>query len=401
MNCTRFFLITIVGMGMLLSSCRRDTEQMDSVAYEHSFSVIAELQPIDIQTDTKGYLGSYITANWTKNDKLSVVNISKGKILGGELIADRDGTSATFSGTVSGVIGVGDVIALCYPSFEVSKETDFGTQHLYIEKQNASQNVPLVAYSTFTAQHSAGQFSALELKFIYGLSYLKLNMANLPANADISRITLRNIPSSMSVSINSEKDGFTLGTSQEKAAKGKIEVIGSFKSSEIGTLMTAVGVLPAKESNDRSVIVSVDGYGEYLAALSSAEFEQHKYYNTIASNFECIALPGIQQYGIYDIQSGKTINTYEEFASTLIQGTEEEQADFTMLNTSTSEFWTLKGIPADAKEGTKFSASASSYGIGWVSSLLMDDATVMLIEPDGEYSKMWIKSKDMIFIVRR
>ncbi|MBQ0081575.1 MAG: hypothetical protein KBS95_08535 [Alistipes sp.] len=400
MNKTKFLLITIAGI-LLLVCCQRDVQSLDGVAIEHTFRITAELPPMDQEIDTKGYLGSYISANWAKDDKVSVVNLTTGKILAGNLTADRAGTSALFGGKVSGAISSGDVIALWYPAFDVTQETDFQTRTINLQEQNNSSKVPLVAYSTFTVENVTGQFTGLQMKFYYVLSYLKLNMANLPSVATISKMTLRNVPSSMSVTINDQKNDFVVGSPEEKAAKDKITINGPFETSEAGTLMVAAGILPAKESSQRSIVVTIDSLGDFLSPLASSQFESHKYYNTVASKFEHISLPGVQDYGIYNIDKNETVDAYQEFSHTLITGSEKDKADFTMLNIATYKYWSLKGIPVDAVEGTTFSAQIVSNGINYQLSGQVDDAIVKLIEPDGEFSKLWIKSKELLFIVRK
>ena len=394
--------LSVLAMFFVFFSCNRVEEQAYSPINEHTFSVTANLPEIEQETETKGYLGSFISANWTINDKVSVVNLTNGKILGGSLVADRSGISAKFSGTVTGSINTGDVISLVYPSFDNTEETDFGTRSISIAEQSAAANVPLAAYSTFTAQDSDGTFSDIDLNFYYIISYLKINMANLPASATVPKVTLRNIPDELTLSINDNGDGFDAATDEEKAAAGMINVTGPFTTSPGGALIFSVGIMPSDASTIRSVLVSTDSYGDFLSPLTSAQLKSHKYYNTVVSQFEKVSLAGQKQYGIYDLNSSSVIDSYDEFASNVITGIEDNEADFTLLNMSSLGFWTLKGIPSNATEGTTFTARIYANGIiNFPKNTVLENAKVSLVEPDGEYSKIWVKAGDNVFIVRK
>lgn len=394
--------LSVLTMFFVFLSCNRIEEQAYSPVNEHTFSVTANLPEIEQETETKGFLGSFISASWTINDKVSVVNLTNGKILGGNLVADRSGISAKFSGTVTGSINSGDIISLIYPPFDNTEETDFGTRNISIAEQSAAANVPLVAYSTFTAEDTDGTFSDINLNFYYIISYLKINMANLPASVTVPKVTLRNIPDELTLSINDNGNGFDAATDEEKAAAGKIDVIGPFTTSPAGALIFSVGVMPSDASTIRSVMVTTDSYGDFLSPMTSAQLQSHKYYNTIVSQFEKVSLAGQEQYGIYDLSSSSVIDSYDEFASNVITGVEDDEADFTLLNLSSFGFWTLKGIPSDASEGTTFTARIYSNGIANLpTNTEFENAKVSLVEPDGDYSKLWVKAGDNLFIVRK
>ena len=397
----RFSLVVLVAL-IVVISCNRMEEQMHTQNKGHVFSVSAELLPIEQEPESKGYLDSYISATWNEGDNISVVNLTKGKILGGHLTADRTGSRATFSGTVTGTISSGDMITLFYPSFGNAEETDFSTRNINLAEQSKESNVPLVSYSgTFTASGNSGEFVNLNLGFYYILSYLKINMANLPADAAISKISLRNIPNQLSLSVNNTHDGFDIANDAEKSAKGVIELTGTFKTSASGSLAVAMGVMPSAKSNIRSIIVTADASGDYYSPLTSAELQSHKYYNTIASQFELISLPGKEGYGIYDLGTSTVINSYEEFANTVISGTENGESDFTMLNAQTFDFWTLKGVPSDAEEGTVFKARIYTNGVDYPTNTVLENAKITLAEADGDFTKLWIKAGNTLFIVRK
>jgi len=398
---TKLSTAAILAMA-IVSSCAKDNKAPKEILSmtEHSFSVNALLPGIEQEEESKGYLGSYISANWSEGDKVSVVNLTTGKILAGELSADKSGNRTTFSGSVNGTITKGDKIALFYPSFNVAEETPFGSRTMNISSQSKDASTPLVTYGSFIANSITGSFSELELDFYYLVSFLKINLANLPQSAAASKITLRNIPCEFTVSVNSEGDGFDMGTSAEKAAKGKIELSGSFTTSALGTLSASLGIMPSDANEGRSVTVTIDGDGDYMAPMASAKLNTHKYYNTIATEFEKISLAGLSDYGIYDLESGETIDIYDEFNSTLITGKEDGKADFTMLNTSKFSYWKVEGMPVDVDFPSSFTISIKNYGVEGLDSAV-EKASVKLAEPDGDFKKVWIKVGTNLFIVRK
>ncbi len=396
-----FFAVLVVPF--LFYSCNRLEEQGQECTplNEHVFSVSAFLPEIEQEPDTKGYLGSFISASWNKDDKVSVVNLTTGKILGGSLTADRAGIKATFNGTVTGSISAGDVISLLYPSFETTEETDFGTRNVSIAEQSQDSKVPLVAYSTFTADNTDGTFADISLDFYYIISFLKINLANLPAGAALSKIQIRNIPNELSLSVNEAGDGFDAATDEEKSAMETINVSGSFTTSASGTLGFSVGVMPSSASASRSILVTTEDGDDYLSSMASGQLASHKYYNTIASKFEIVGFSNNDEYGIYDLSSSSVVDSYDEFASNVITGVEDNESDFTLLNLSTFGYWTLKGLPADVAEGATFTARILSNGIDFSTNAVFENAKVCMIEDDGDFSKIRVKAGNNLFIIRK
>lgn len=398
MRTTKLIIASLSAL-IIAVCCTKEKEEAKAV-YSHSFTVEAELPGIEQEPDSKGYLGSYISATWTEGDKVSVVNLSTGKILGGNLIADKSGTRTTFSGTVNGTISKGNIIALFHPSFEKEQETDFGAVKMDISNQNPSTGVPLVAYGAFTADSASGTISGLKLDFYYMLSYLKINMSSLPASSNVSKVVLRNIPSEFTIEIDSVRTGFKVATPEEKTANGKITVNGACQTSESGTMAIAVGVMPSAKAA-RTILATVDDEGDFLAPLTSAELSSHKYYNTIASLFEKVGLSGISDYGVYNTNSGTILDRYDEFRSTVIVGQENGKTDFSLLDIGNGCYWTISGVPADVAEGTEFTADIKAYGISGLAKPFASETRVMMEEKDEDGTKLWLKASPYLFIIRK
>ncbi|GEM_PF-3183040 len=400
------------GAAVFVLSCfvscdKKDDTSESGPLFTHSFSIEAQLPELEQEVDVRGSLGSFVSASWTKGDKLSVVNLSTGKVLSGTLQADASGTVVPFSGTVVGTIASGDRISLFYPAIEnlEGKEIGFTPKTISVASQSKSSGVPLVATSTFTAESASGEFSNKKLYFDYGISYLKLNLANLPESSTVSKVTLRNFSNSVTYSIDTTNKEFVISTDEEKAAKGLIELTGPFDISDKGALSVRLAVVAADNTPNRMVEVSVTDDGEYSSTFSSDKLVNNKYYNTIVSTFEKTGLAGVDAYGVYCLSSNQVIDQYVGHSSTMILGTEGDEKDFTVIQSTSSSFWTIKGLPATAQEGDSFTARFLSNKVEGFPSGNMEGAKVFRVVEDGAFSKLWVTAhkddSDYLFIIRK
>ncbi len=404
--------IIFVAVSVLLYviSCTREVNTSEpGPVLNHAFSIDALLPELEQGVEGRGTFGSFVSASWSEGDELSVVNITTGKVLAGTLTADRGGTVSTFSGTVRGIINAGDRISLFYPAIENQSEDefDFVDRTISIAAQDRSSGVPLVATGTFTAGTAVGEYSGIKLNFEYGVSYLKINLANLPCisgGCEASKVTLRNISTQVTYSIDSTNSGFVISTPEERTAKGLIEVTGPFEINENGILMMSVAVVPADSALNRVVEVSVDGDGEYSAPLTPAKLNCNRYYNVVSSKFEKTGIAGVDAYGAYCL-SGETLDGYEQYGSSVITGTEAGERDFTLVHNASGIFWSIKGLPESAEEWDCFTARFISNGVSGYPYEPIEGAKVVRITEDGDFSKLWITAhdgvSDYLFIIRR
>lgn len=402
-------LLTALSVLCCFVSCSRKADTPAPVL-SHDFRIEACLPELGQDADVKGSLESFISASWTAGDELSVVNLTTGKVLAGTLAAAGSGSVTTFSGSVTGSIHTGDRISLIYPAIENASgnEIDFVNRTVSVAAQDKSSGVPLVADGTFTASSVSGVFSDMTLNFEYGVSYLKLNLANLPAvsgGCEASKITVRNVSNCVTYSIDAEKEEFVISTPAEKAFKGSIELTGPFSVSENGTLMVCMAVAAADTSSGRMVEVSITEDGDYSSSMTSAELKYNRYYNTIASRFEKTGIYGVESYGVYDLASGAVLDQYQTYGSTIISGTEAGEKDFTVVQNTTGSFWTIKGLPASAQVGDTFTARFLSNKVEGFPTESIEGAKVFRITEDGDFSKLWVTAhtdySDYLFIIRK
>ena len=143
----------------------------------------------DVQDEaTKASTHYTIRINWTEGDRLSVINLTTGKILGGGLAAAESGPVTTFSGTVSGTIREGDRIAYLYPSQNNGSEMDFTSIHVDMSTQDGTTaGVPLCVYSTATAEGAT--FDDASISFSFLMSYIMSDVVSVTETMQYINLT--------------------------------------------------------------------------------------------------------------------------------------------------------------------------------------------------------------------
>ncbi|MCQ2130133.1 MAG: hypothetical protein MJY94_01920 [Bacteroidales bacterium] len=82
--------------------------------------------------------------NWTAGDRISVINLSTGNILGGDLVTEESGKTVRFSGSLKGYFSEKDHLAFIYPSQGFVEEEPFSVLNIDLTHQTGSLDVPLV-----------------------------------------------------------------------------------------------------------------------------------------------------------------------------------------------------------------------------------------------------------------
>lgn len=182
---------------------------------DFSVSLTASLPEMPIVEEEVGPFGTKastlytVRIKWNAGDKLSVVNLTTGKLLGGYLKANSSGTSTTFSGSVQGTVNNGDQIAYFYPAVENESEIAFPGIHIDMSNQKGTSDaVPLCVYSIVTANENS--FSNAQITFSYLMSYIMVGMSDIPASTKIKSVRLTNVTDTFDVSINDSRNGFNV-----------------------------------------------------------------------------------------------------------------------------------------------------------------------------------------------
>jgi len=214
---------------------------------------------------------------WSKGDKLSVVNLTTGKLLGGNLTANSDGVSSTFSGSLNGTVNNGDKIAFFYPGSNNVSEESFTGFHIDMSSQpGIMASVPLCTYSVTTALSNT--FQDAQISFSLLMSYIMIGMSDLPVSTMIESITLTNLNNQFDLSINSAKTGFDIAPQQGEI---KLTPSQSATSSGVRTLYAAV---PGSTSTSRKAILRTPT-NTFETTFTGATISNGYAYNTNLSGF--------------------------------------------------------------------------------------------------------------------
>lgn len=273
----------LLSLSLMLLSCSKE-ENTTIVSGDFDLSLRAELPEMQLADGseagteiTKASTQYTVRIKWAAGDKLSVINLTKGKILGGWLTADNSGTITSFSGSLKGTISNGDVIAYFYPAQENSEEQAFGGIKIDMSSQTGTTGgVPLCVFCTDVANNSS--FSSISLRFSYLMSYMMIGLSDIPASASIKSVTLTNVTKSFGLSINSAKDGFNI-TPQI----GDIVLSPGQTASSAG-VKTVYAAIPESAAATRFAILET-ATTNFTTAFASAKLSNGTAYNTNVSGF--------------------------------------------------------------------------------------------------------------------
>jgi len=301
-----YFSILAIASCQSSFDCKLETEQ------RVRFSMSATMPCFEgEELDTKASVSYVARIGWTKDeDKLSVINLSKGKILGGELVAAASGVTTSFSGDLLGTIEVGDKLMFVYPSQGNVSEQPFDSIDLDFSQQIGSSSsrvfISVYAISTATSINGNMTVSSATNPFSYLASYNYVALSNLPSSSMIDQITISGIPDRMLVAWDSANNQIStnpvLNSVQNTDSDGV--VVNTCTSSIVLTSSNwstnARGDLPIYfttpyvESNtgyNRTVTVYFNDGTCYAADLFNAEYRLGTNRRQILSSFVQIDAP--------------------------------------------------------------------------------------------------------------
>lgn len=218
-----------------------------------------------------------VRIKWAAGDKLSVINLTTGKILGGNLKANSSGNLTTFSGTLSGTVNNGDTITYLYPGQENVTEQTFTSINVDMSEQvGTTGGVPLCVYSTSVADSDS--FDSISLSFSYLMGYMMIGLSDIPSSALIESLTLTNLTDSFTLTINSDKSGLQIMPHQ-----GNIVLHPNQTASAAG-VKTVYAAIPGSAAATRFAILEA-GNMSLSTSFSSAKLNNGYAYNTNVSGF--------------------------------------------------------------------------------------------------------------------
>ena len=284
------YFIMAIATGLALVAC---SEKFDEPGIQpagsdnvHTLSVGIEAGTYTpAEGGTKASMEAVIRVNWTEGDKVSVVNATTEKILGGYLEAKASGTSVTFEGTVTGTIDNGDRLYYIYPKLNNTEETDFADagydQKLSGQKYDATKPNEVCFYGY--AEDVAGTVTiSKKIQFNLVTAYAHLNMSNLPAKgAPLTGIDISNVNEGFTWKLSSEK---ALSAEPYAGNNGISVTCTNYNITQAGNAVVHFA-LPASAASQQARVITVnkayknDGY-------TVKELEKASYHNQLYTSWE-------------------------------------------------------------------------------------------------------------------
>lgn len=289
----RYFIPAIVAV-IALAACTKEMQEIGPqpagpVASDnvHELSIGIEAGSYVLADgSTKASMEPTVRVKWEKNDAVSVVNATKGIILGGCLQATEGGTSVVFSGKVTGTIEDGDVLYYIYPRLtENQAETDFSNEGygISLAGQTYDNETPgKVCFFGYAADQASSSSSSISkhIKFNIVTSYIHLNMSNLPAKGfTLSSIDISNINKGFKWSLSNaaltaeafgENEGISVNCRNTKISKSGNAVVHF--------------AIPASEAATNGRVITVNKAYKN-ANYTAAKREASLYYNQLYTSW--------------------------------------------------------------------------------------------------------------------
>jgi len=275
--------LTIMGMVMALMTiaCSKVSPDfsMPSPLKSANVRLEAVLPDMEItEADSRATIAYTVRLNWHAGDAISVVNMSTGKTLAGNLISDVDGARTTFSGTLTGTVGKDDRLLFIYPSQNYSSESVIGTidltGHFAEQSGTNSSQIPFVAFAEGTLDDLKA--TAKPLDFVFQMSFFQVNVAGLPESQSIASASLNGFCNSVSYSYSS-------GELVPTYSEGAISLSPQVSTTGEGCRTMFFTCLP-QSSSTRSMVVET-AESRFAVAVPSSSIAQNTSYNLNLSGF--------------------------------------------------------------------------------------------------------------------
>lgn len=273
-------IILLLAMVCTIAACQveemRDVDECSS----HHFCIETSFPSIEADNvETKSSIQPRITLKWSDGDLISVVNLTTGKNLLGDLVARVDDDQVYFEGDLSGSVRAGDKLAAIYPCQNYSGISNITDISFDFSAQTCSSmnEVPFCAYSTFTCE-TVGVVK-VESPFIIPVSFNQIAISNIEPNTNINYIELSNVGNNILFNVNK-----STGTLDLTSTTGKVRITPQGKQSGNDGSLFAYCALAESNASARSITVRALP-NIYTAQWAKSAMGTSKYYTSIASDF--------------------------------------------------------------------------------------------------------------------
>ena len=262
---------------MIIASCVKN-EEFDGLSGCFDFTVKATMPELE-ELQTKASTSVVVRLNWKEGDKLSVINLTTGKALGGDLVAKSAGVTTDFNGTLVGTVSSSDNLLFLYPSQSFTAEEPFSEIDLDLSNQSGKSGVDVCVYAI--GRLGNVNVSGVSASFKFLMSYVEMNLSDLEESGTINSVKVENMGSGITLTSNSNKDDIL---TTEK--NGTITLTPSAKVNATGSCAVFLSTFASSApSSERKVIVNTSN-ATVAADWSAAALKVGKFYNTILTGFE-------------------------------------------------------------------------------------------------------------------
>ena len=273
-------IILLLAMVCAITACQveevRDVEECSS----HHFCIETSFPTIEADNvETRTSIQPRITLKWTDGDLISVINLTTGKNLSGDLVARVSDNQVYFEGDLGGSVRAGDKLVAFYPSQNYSGISNITDISFDLSTQTCSSmnEVPFCAYSTFTCE-TVGVVR-VESPFIIPVSFNQIAISNIEPKTKIEYIELSNVGNNLLFTVNK-----STGTLDITSTSGKVRITPKAKQSGADGSLFAYCALAESNASARSIVVKALP-NIYTAEWAQSAMSTAKYYTSIASDF--------------------------------------------------------------------------------------------------------------------
>ena len=266
-------IILLLAMVCTITACQveemRDVDECSS----HHFCIETSFPSIEADNvETKSSIQPRITLKWSDGDLISVVNLTTGKNLLGDLVARVDDDQVYFEGDLSGSVRTGDKLAAIYPCQNYSGISNITDISFDFSAQTCSSmnEVPFCAYSIFTCE-TVGVVK-VESPFVIPVSFNQIAISNIEPNTKIDYIELSNVGNNISFNVNK-----AAGTLDLTSTSGKVRITPEAKQSGADGSLFAYCALAESNASARTITVKALP-NIYTAQWAQSAMSTSKYY---------------------------------------------------------------------------------------------------------------------------
>lgn len=276
-------IILLLAMVCAITACQEsqveEVRDIDNCS-SHHFCIETSFPSLEADNaETRSSIQPKITLKWSNGDLISVVNLTTGKNLLGDLVARVEDDQVYFEGDLSGSVRTGDKLAAIYPSQNytgISNITDIAFD-LSNQTCSSMNEVPFFAYSLFTCK-TVGVVN-VESPFVIPVSFNQIAISNIEPNTKIEYIELSNVGNSLLFNVNKSS-----GTLDLTSTTGKVRITPEAKQSGDDGSLFAYCALAESKASERSIVVKALP-NIYTAEWAKSAMSTSKYYTSIASDF--------------------------------------------------------------------------------------------------------------------